>query len=229
MNVQKKTVSFEVKSSDEDRGFFSAYVSTWTREPDSYGDVIARGAFTGTLAEWAESGFNIPVLWNHNDFDPNMFLGHVTKAVEDDRGLYVDAVLDLDNPTAKQVYRTIKNRRVNHMSFAFRIKESEWITEDGIEKHELRELELLEVSIVPHPANMDTSIESVKAAKSFTDDQLRVLKEFSDQLLAGKESHTSEKEEADSNTETGDEAEGKSAVDVEAVARIKERIKNLTE
>lgn len=229
MNVQKKTVSFEVKSSDEDRGFFSAYVSTWTRQPDSYGDVIARGAFTNTLAEWAESGFNIPVLWNHNDYDPNMFLGHVTKAVEDDHGLYIEAILDLDNPTAVQVYRTIKNRRVNHMSFAFRVRESEIVTEGGEEKNELRELELLEVSIVPHPANTDTSIESVKAAKSFTDEQLAVLKEFSDQLLAGKESHASEKEEADSNTKTGDEAEGKSAVNVEAVARIKERIKNLTE
>ena len=37
-----KTKSFDVKV--DENGMISGYASTWTREPDSYGDIVAKGA-----------------------------------------------------------------------------------------------------------------------------------------------------------------------------------------
>lgn len=39
-----------------EEGDFKAYVSTWTRTPDCYGDVVAKGAFSQTLRKWDMSG-----------------------------------------------------------------------------------------------------------------------------------------------------------------------------
>ena len=46
-------------------GQFLVYVSTWTREPDSYGDIVKKGAFAASLARWKESGLTIPGLYGH--------------------------------------------------------------------------------------------------------------------------------------------------------------------
>ena len=38
-----KTKTFDIKA--DANGAIVGYASTWTREPDSYGDVVAKGAF----------------------------------------------------------------------------------------------------------------------------------------------------------------------------------------
>ena len=39
--------SFELKAGDN--GIVEGYASTWTKTPDSYGDIVIKGAFTETL------------------------------------------------------------------------------------------------------------------------------------------------------------------------------------
>ena len=161
-----KMAPIRVKAGPDDglqEGQFTAYASTFTRDPDSYGDVVAKGAFTNTLAEWAESGNTIPVLYGHRMDDPDFNVGGVVEAAEDDHGLLITGQLDLDNPKAAQVYRLLKGRRVSQMSFAFDVIDSDTIEEGGERIHELREVRLYEVSIVPIGANQDTEILDVKA------------------------------------------------------------------
>lgn len=57
--------------SGADGGGIVAYASIFDREPDSYGDVVARGAFADTLEVWWESGRPIPLLFGHNMDDPD--------------------------------------------------------------------------------------------------------------------------------------------------------------
>jgi HK97 family phage prohead protease len=161
-----KQTQTQVKASDNgDEGIFEAYASTFTREPDSYGDVVAKGAFADTLSEWKESGNVLPVLFGHNMSDPDYNIGAVVEAKEDDHGLLVKGKLDLDNPKAAQVYRLIKGKRINQMSFAFDVLDEKQVElGDGTKANELRNLKLYEVSIVPIGANQDTEILAVKAA-----------------------------------------------------------------
>ncbi|AXH47299.1 capsid maturation protease [Microbacterium phage Eden] len=145
-------------------GEFLAYASTWTREPDSYGDVVAKGAFADSIEEWDKSDSVLPILFGHDLVDPFSNIGYAKSMVEDDHGLLVHAVLDLENPKAKQVYRMLKGRRINQMSFAFDVLE-DGIVDLGDEKtaRELRKMKLHEVSVVPFGANSDTEVLAVKA------------------------------------------------------------------
>lgn len=141
-----------------DEGTFVGYASVFGNV-DSYGDIVEPGAFKDTLAAWEAKGDPIPLLWGHDMYDPFSNIGHVAKAEEDDRGLLIHGVFDLDNPTAQQVYRLVKGRRVTDMSFAYHVVE-ESKSADG---NHLLKLDMLEVSIVPVGANRETDIMAVKS------------------------------------------------------------------
>lgn len=150
-------------------GEFMGYASVFGNK-DSYGDVVIKGAFTNTIAEWERKGVPIPLLWGHNTADPDFNLGHIISAVEDDRGLKVHGKLDMESPKAAQTYRLLKSGRVNQMSFAYSVRDGAYVETDGASGrdsyYELRELDLFEVSIVPIGANQETEILAVKALAS---------------------------------------------------------------
>lgn len=154
-------------------GTFTAYASVWDTV-DSYGERVVAGAFADTLAWWDAKGKPIPLLFGHNMADPDFNIGYLASAVEDDHGLLVEGVLDLDNPKAAQVYRMLKGGRVDQLSFAYDVVDSRVAPlgdADGpktgrkqpAEVKELTALKLYEVSIVTIGANQDTEVLSVKA------------------------------------------------------------------
>ncbi|MFI8771287.1 HK97 family phage prohead protease [Gordonia sp. NPDC062954] len=147
----------EVKAVQDDAGTFEAYVSVFGNV-DSVGDVVERGAFAKTLAEWAERGRHVPVYYGHRTDDPDMCVGHVVEAVEDEHGLKASVQIDMDGPKGAQTFRLVKDGRIGECSFGYVVRESE--RENG--HNVLKELELLEVSVVPVGANRATSISNVK-------------------------------------------------------------------
>lgn len=156
-----------VKAGPEDglnEGEFLVYPSTFTRTPDAYGDVVAPGAFLGSIAEWKESGNTLPGLFGHRLDDPDYFVAGALDMGEDDHGWWVKGAFDLDSPKGNQVYRLVKGRRLNQLSFAYDVlDEMEIELEDGSKANELRELKVYEFSFVPIGANQDTSVVAVKA------------------------------------------------------------------
>ena len=165
MTINIKSAPLQVKGAGPDDGLtegqFTAYASVFGNM-DSYGDIVDQGAFTNTLAKSAEKGSVIPVLWGHDMGNPFANIGAVLEAEEDDYGLKVTGQLDLDNPTAVQVYRLLKGRRTNTMSFAYTLVRADQ-EDDGFHIHEL---ELHEVSIVQVPANQLAEVLAVKSATS---------------------------------------------------------------
>lgn len=163
-----KSVTVKFKTDGLAEGEFTGYASVFGNK-DSYGDVVIKGAFTDTLAEWERKGVPIPLLWGHNTSDPDFNLGEIVEASEDDHGLKVHGRLDMESPKSAQTYRLLKSGRVNQMSFAYRIVDGAYIQPEGDDKtwrdayYELRELELFEVSIVPIGANQETEILAVKS------------------------------------------------------------------
>ena len=213
-------------------GEFVGYASTWTRTPDSYGDVVAKGAFADTLKAWESKGTPIPCLWGHRMDEPECFLGAVIEAEEDDHGLRVRVALDLDNPKASRVYQLLKSRLVAQMSFAFDIREDRTVeVDDGVKARELVRVDLYEVSVVPIGANQDTSIEDVKSnsGDDFTSEQIKALKAIADEWIADHANDDPQEGEGDSNADAGKAAQecGKSAR-AEAVARLNQQINALT-
>lgn len=153
-----------------DGGTVKGYAATFVREPDSYGDVIAKGAFAKSLERWKplyEEGKRIPLLYGHNMDDPKYNIGAVTLAKEDDYGLYVEAEFDAENETAQYVRKLVQEGRLYQFSFAFAIFDDAPIElDDGTAVRELRELDLFEVSLVQIPANQTAVVTEVKAMEN---------------------------------------------------------------
>lgn len=153
-----------VKAGPDDglkEGEFLVYPSTFTREPDSYGDVIAKGAFLKSIEKWKASGDVMPAMYLH---DPNQIVGEAIDMGEDDHGWWVKGRFD-DDPQAQRVYKWLKGRRLSALSFGFSA-ESEGQVElaDGSKANELREVDAIEFSFLPKgfAANSDTSVVAVK-------------------------------------------------------------------
>lgn len=163
----RKTKDFRVEVKDAGEGdgsehTFEGYAATFDRVPDSYGDVIAKGAFTDTLKAYEDEGRRIPLLFGHNMGDPDYSLGYVD-AAEDERGLRVTGHIFSDSPKGETVYRMLKRGLVDRMSFAYDVLEDGLVTlDDGTKAHELRRLDLFECSIVTVPANENAMITEVK-------------------------------------------------------------------
>lgn len=146
-------------------GQMRAYASVFGNV-DSYGDIVVKGAFANTLAEWRKSGRTIPLLYGHNMTDPNMNIGAVLEAEEDERGLKITAEFD-DDDTAQKVYRLVKAGRIAELSFAFDTIKSAFLEDPDRPGafRELQELKLYECSVVPIGANSETEVLAIKAAE----------------------------------------------------------------
>lgn len=155
--------SIDVKASEN--GTIEGYFSTWTREPDAYGDVVAKGAFAESFERIRENGGTVPFLWGHQSEDLNSYIGTAGDFKEDDHGAYFKATFDATDQ-AQRARELVKDGRIAKFSFAYEIlDQGEVELEDGRKANELRKLELYEVSLVMYPANPDTSVIDVKSGR----------------------------------------------------------------
>ncbi len=145
----------------------------------SYGERVARGAFTKTLAD----GADVRCLWNH---DPNYVLGRTKSGTlalsEDDVGLAYEATPP-DTQWARDLQTTMKRGDVTGSSFGFRVVKDKWTTvldPDGDQKTDmidcrtLLELQLFDVSPVTFPAYeaSDSAVRATLAGAGFDFDIL---------------------------------------------------------
>lgn len=175
--MKKKIVDVHVKAIDDESqetGEMVAYASVFNNI-DRFGDVVMPGAFANSLKEYEDDDRPIPLLYGHDFYDPFANIGAVTEAVEDEKGLKVTAKFDLENPKAKQVFRLVKEKRLTQMSFAYDIVEAGMAERDGKPVYELKELKLLEVSVVPIGANPETEILDAKSLESMTQSERQEL------------------------------------------------------
>ncbi|MEG6504198.1 HK97 family phage prohead protease [Nitratidesulfovibrio sp. 1201_IL3209] len=136
---------------------------------DAYGDVIAKGAFTKTIAEFKTSGVWPAMLLQHggwgigaDDFTP---VGVWTEIREDGHGLYVEGTL-ADTPRGREIYTLMKMKprpAINGMSIGYIAKE--WVARSKPEepRRTLTAIELVEVSLVTFPANGKARVTGVKS------------------------------------------------------------------
>ena len=160
--METKIKTIEAKA---DNGSISGYAATWTREPDSYGDVIAKGAFAESLEQIEREGKALPLLWNHESDNLGAYIGTVTEMREDDHGLFFKADFDATEK-AQRARELASDGRLCKFSFAYDVLEAgEVELEDGRKANELRKLNIHEVSLVMYPANRETSVVEVKSGR----------------------------------------------------------------
>lgn len=164
----KNVAAVRIKAGPEDgleEGQFLVYPSTFTKTPDSYGDIVAPGAFEKSIEAWKASGDTLPAMYLH---DPNQIVGKTIDMGEDEHGWWVKGEFDSD-PAAQRIHEMVKDRRLTALSFAYDVIDEGSVTLDGgVKANELRELVVHEYSFLPKgfAANADTSVVAVKAERA---------------------------------------------------------------
>lgn len=154
--MERKLASVDainLKFDEARKGFFSGYASGFGGV-DSYGDTILAGAYKKTLKKRERP---IAMRWNH--YGP--VIGKWTQIAEDDSGLYVEGELTPGHSVAEDAYALLKHGAVTGLSIGFRPVQ---ITDHGDGTRDLKEIDLVEISIVEAPADLAAQIGDVKAA-----------------------------------------------------------------
>lgn len=155
--------NFDLKA--DDTGTISGYFSTYDRIPDSYGDIVAPGAFTDTIKARKDSGHPFPLCWNH---DLDQIIGYIDPEdiKETEKGPFMEKAVFFNTALAQEKRELVLSGVVYQFSFAYDIEEARWThlqDEDETEVYELQKLNLYEVSIVPIPANPRAEVTDIKA------------------------------------------------------------------
>lgn len=124
---------------------------------DSYGDVVAPGAFKESIAEIARKGRKLPLLWQHRSSDP---IGVWDVLEEDKRGLRMEGILLKGVQQAEEARIRAKAGAVTGLSIGYYTRASSRDEKTGILT--LTKLDLVETSLVTFPANDDARVDAVK-------------------------------------------------------------------
>ena len=145
----------ELVANEED-GTFEGYGSVFNNT-DLGNDVIKDGAFTKTLRRRGAKG--VKLLYQHKT---DMPIGVFTEIKEDEHGLYVKGQLALGTTAGRDAYELMKMGALDGLSIGFKVNPQEVAYDKRTGKRIIKELDLMEVSLVTFPMNPRATIRSVK-------------------------------------------------------------------
>lgn len=154
---KRQSLPLQLKyTAKSEAGVFSGFGSTFGGAPDSYGDVVAAGAFTKTISDHRAAGTSPALLWSHQLSEP---IGTIAQLTETSHGLRVDGKLALGVERGRDAYELMKMNALG-LSIGYRAVKTTPLGRSG---RTLNEVTLHEVSAVSVPANSAARITSVKA------------------------------------------------------------------
>ena len=157
--LETKDFTFDIKGID-DEGKFSGYASTFGNE-DLVGDIVQKGAFTKTLLKGAEA---VQMFYQHDSAE---IIGEFTKLHEDEKGLFFEGQLFVKKiQRAKEVHFLMQKNKLKAVSIGYRI-ESKSFDADG--RRLLKQVDLMEISVVTYPANPEATIDRVKSISEMSE------------------------------------------------------------
>lgn len=166
MTIQRVFSDVEFKVSGDTPGLFEGYASVFGNT-DSYGDVVAPGAFTQTISEWKGRGRLFPMYLNHGAAlgAPGLPAGKWLSVEEDSHGLVVKGqLLGLDTEAGKYHYALMRDGALQGLSIGFRSREAAFGKKPGEPRRTLKRVDLVEISLVDVPANSSAQVSTYKSA-----------------------------------------------------------------
>ena len=162
----------ELKSVGED-GLFSGYGSIFNNR-DSHGDVVMPGAFAKSLAEHRRKGTRPKLFWQHRMDEP---IGSWTDFSEDGKGLYMEGRLNMDVQRGREAHALLKAGDIDGLSIGYHVVSAE--PDEKAKVLRLKELRLVEVSVVSLGSNDRALIDDVK---TWADGDLPSVRQFEEFL-----------------------------------------------
>lgn len=177
MNKTVHFKSFEARVVDDN--YVEGYASTFGNV-DKVGDIVEKGAFSKTLTARKEP---VRFLWQHSADQP---IGVVEEMREDAKGLFFRARF-ATTQAGQDARKALLEGVVDRFSIGYVVIQQKADQLNGRRVNRLKELRLMEVSIVTFPANEEAIAMAVKAASEggeLTEANQAILAEMAAVLLA---------------------------------------------
>jgi HK97 family phage prohead protease len=148
---------WKMKALDSESGAFSGLASPYGDPADLQGDVVAPGAYAQSIKQQPAAGY--PVLWNHDAGQP---VG-VGRIADSPAGLLIDGKLFLEDPAAQRAHVHMKGGSVRGISIGFLPPKGDKVERRNDGARILKEVHLVELSLVAVPAAPRAQITEVKS------------------------------------------------------------------
>jgi uncharacterized protein len=152
--LEAKSVA-ETKEEAGEFGTFRGYGSVFNNLDQDY-DVVRPGAFKSTLARQPR----IKMLWQHRTSE---IIGSFTSLQEDDKGLLCEGRINLGTEKGREAYALLKAGDMDGLSIGYRVKGFKVDQKTGVRF--LKDLDLMEISLVTMPANQRAVVTDVKSVE----------------------------------------------------------------
>lgn len=180
--IGKQFKSFDIKeySFDSESRTISGYAAIFNNVDKAH-DMLIKGCFAKSIIERGPASTandKIIFLWMHKMDEP---IGRITKLIEDDKGLYFEAIIDqieLGDRTLIQ----LESGTINQFSFGYDYvwSKCEWVGDVFV----VKEVVLYEISVVSIGCNGDTEYLGLKSTQEidqiFQNLQEKIIEELKD-------------------------------------------------
>ena len=169
--LKKLVFESEIKA-ESNQGIFTGYGSIFGNE-DQGNDIMQKGAFTKSLVNRPVS--KVKMLYQHKTDEP---IGVFTDMYEDSKGLFVKGQLAMGTQKGREAYELLKMGALDGMSIGFRADpEKQGYNENKRGVRTLKEVDLMEISLVTFPMNESALIETVKGNAKNIREWEKILRE----------------------------------------------------
>ena len=151
-----QVASCELKADEESEGVFMGYGSIFGNK-DLGNDIVERGAFLKSINDRGANG--VKLLWQHKTDTP---IGIFEEIREDKKGLKVRGKLALKTQGGNEAYELMKMGALDGMSIGYRADPAKQKYDEKNKRRHLKELDLMEISLVTFPMNPRARIHAVK-------------------------------------------------------------------
>ena len=166
---QRQIFECQIKTQKDDNGIFEGYASTFGNV-DKGNDIVVNGAFKKSLRR---RPFNkVKLLYQHRTDEP---IGVFNNMKEDKSGLLVEGQLAMGTQRGRETFELMKMGALDAMSIGFKADPRAQVYDEKRRRRYLKDIDLMEVSLVTFPMNDKAVIHAVKGAD-------RTIREWEDLL-----------------------------------------------
>lgn len=165
-NIEYKSLEFKAEDirREGEHLYVKAYASTFGYE-DSCNDIVVKGAFINSIS--GDNGRRVKLCYQHDIKDVR---GKIIDIAEDDKGLFVEFRTSRTTK-GKDLAIQIEDGELFELSIGYITLESDEI--NGIRY--LKEVDLIEISIVSRAANSQASVISSERKSEFTAHSIKAM------------------------------------------------------
>ena len=154
--------AYDDEDEDKEYGSFEGYGSVFGNR-DLGNDVIEKGAFSKSLKR--KKPHMVKLLYQHKS---DMPIGVFDEIKEDDHGLYIKGRLALKTQAGAEAYELLKMGALDGLSIGFRVNPEQVSYDKRSRRRYIKEVDLMEVSLVTFPMNPKATVRSVKNVEEMT-------------------------------------------------------------